>query len=847
MFTSFSQGSDDPSNWNDLPPAYRPGRFHAHPFPSSSSSSSRTPRSTGPIANAVAASSSSSTAALDDHSHRLATSPLGRSSFPHSDRSPLTTTTDRSRNPNSSKSREEGDEHEAALTRANQEGRWTRVVGGRDPRRFFRRDRRLDEERNDGRTTTATTMARTTTTMGDPTTRAHGKGRQAGPGSSPVERDALLPRSQARVRPTSTPQQKGKGKGNPRIVGPLPGPQRRQRLERLESFARRDDGFNDGEGGGGGGGPDDDDDDDDDEEHHGPNRDVAWLLLRPGKKKVRRWMASWSMRWALLVGLPCLIVWVWCSIPFPVSDPYKEEPPWHIPWPPSPDPPGRFETLLRRLPWIPDPPSPVSMVAAEPPRSVYFERGAELRPSDMDGFEHGEAAASEPVAAETVAAGPGDASQTPRRETDDDDDLPVDANFYFFLVVYYGLYLAVALVFVTKLFDLYRLNWWPSSLGGAFWYTLFWSTSLCVGFLLHRFNLDGFGRDSRSRIPSPPMRGGRGDDDGGGGGSTDSWDWERKTTWVLLAFATMAMPALACFAKLRADRRNSWRRSLTPAQKTFLERQLTQRMPRSYRRFLWFLTAIALSLLTLLMGQGFATIYLSTLPHSNFEGLVYVWTLILSINLLNNVSNWILHRKVRSQALVFIFRLLYQLLYHVFYRNLFARLRSPDQAAYITLLSSSFVILWYPLSMSKTFHRVLQLTVGTPMDWAEYSHSVATKLTVFYLRNLSENVTMVAFLGWVTILHWGPNQLIYPFFSFADPSDPYTYRLTISASLVIWAAELLSSYLARVVCWIAYRIDVTNVGLDQFREHPELVAACIWTSTHVLMDILLFLVKLNFR
>lgn len=64
----------------------------------------------------------------------------------------------------------------------------------------------------------------------------------------------------------------------------------------------------------------------------------------------------------------------------------------------------------------------------------------------------------------------------------------------------------------------------------------------------------------------------------------------------------------------------------------------------------------------------------------------------------------------------------------------------------------------------------------------------------------------------MTILHWGPNQLIYPFFSFADPADPYTYRLTISASLVIWVAELFSSWVARGVCWLAYGIDVTNVS-----------------------------------
>ncbi|GAA5935088.1 uncharacterized protein JCM15063_003146 [Sporobolomyces koalae] len=533
------------------------------------------------------------------------------------------------------------------------------------------------------------------------------------------------------------------------------------------------------------------------EEEDEHSNEINWWLLRPGKKRVRLWMSSWYKRWALLVGIPCLIVWVWCSIPFPVQDPYKEEPPWHIPWSPPTvvAPRDTFTTLPHKLPWI----HPSSNTNTNTLVTEQFSNPTSMPTTSSPSYQA------------------------------EDPELPVDANFYFFLIIYYGSYVAVALVFVTKLFDLYRLNWWPTSLGGPFWYTLFWTTSLFVGFLLHKFDLDGFGRRSHSRT---------------GGGPQELWDWERKTTWILLAFATMAMPALACFMKLRADRRNSWRRSLTPAQKTFLERQLTQRMPRSYRRFLWFLTAIALSLLTLIMGQGFATIYLSTLPHSNFEGLVYVWTLILSINLLNNVSNWILHRKVRSQSLVFIFRLLFQLTYHVFYRNLFARLRSPDQAAYITLLSSSFVILWYPLSMSKTFHRLLIWTVGTSMEWPEYSQSVAT---MFYLRNLSENVTMVAFLGWVTILHWGPNKMIYPFFSFADDSDPYTYRLTISASLVIWLAELLSSWMARWVCWWAYAIDVTNVGLDQLREHPDLVVTCIAASTHVLMDILLFLVKLNFR
>lgn len=97
--------------------------------------------------------------------------------------------------------------------------------------------------------------------------------------------------------------------------------------------------------------------------------------------------------------------------------------------------------------------------------------------------------------------------------------------------------------------------------------------------------------------------------------------------------------------------------------------------------------------------------------------------------------------------------------YHVFYRNLFARLRSPDQAIFIQLLSSSFVIFWYPISMSKTFHRLLKWAVGYEGEWEEYAEGVGIRewgrarlktrvltswlyfMAVLYLRNLSENVT----------------------------------------------------------------------------------------------------------
>ena len=71
----------------------------------------------------------------------------------------------------------------------------------------------------------------------------------------------------------------------------------------------------------------------------------------------------------------------------------------------------------------------------------------------------------------------------------------------------------------------------------------------------------------------------------------------------------------------------TYRHSLTEHQKTFLEVQLgVHRMPKSYIRFLWFMSCIAIALFAGLAGQAYMSVYLSTLPHGSVESVVYVWT-----------------------------------------------------------------------------------------------------------------------------------------------------------------------------------------------------------------------------
>lgn len=144
------------------------------------------------------------------------------------------------------------------------------------------------------------------------------------------------------------------------------------------------------------------------------------------------------------------------------------------------------------------------------------------------------------------------------------------------------MYLAVALFFITNLFSLYRLSrslvhlyeifglsldWWPSVLGGRISYALNWSIVLALGLAAHDLDLFHLRNRWQNRDPH------------------DEVDWERKSGllvpyevsmrpltvvafWVLLSFAAMLMPALACFSKLKRDKRHKYRHTESSVSRT---------------------------------------------------------------------------------------------------------------------------------------------------------------------------------------------------------------------------------------------------------------------------------------
>ncbi|OAD06435.1 hypothetical protein MUCCIDRAFT_35169, partial [Mucor lusitanicus CBS 277.49] len=392
----------------------------------------------------------------------------------------------------------------------------------------------------------------------------------------------------------------------------------------------------------------------------------------------------------------------------------------------------------------------------------------------------------------------------------DDSSPPSRINFWFFLFWYYGIYNAVALFLMTKLFSIYALNWYPRLLGAKMTFALFWMISQTIGILFYFV---------------PIMN-------------------DESVFWVSLTFFTMSMPvigALVIIHRKRMDRRHRGRSAIMRWIPTDLPRL---RAPASYRRFLWFCTALTIALLALVGGEMYAYLFLSTMPHTSLDAFVYVYSWVAAIYVMDAMTDYILYRKIRSHPLASIFKLYFFMIYFIFYRNLFARLRSVDQFAIVQLGSFLWVCIYYPIAMTPQVHKALVRFIGVTLTYDEYKEKLGRS---FYLRNLAENTTMIGFLCWVNILHFGPNRAAYPYFHMDDKDgNPYNHQLTVIAAIIIWTSELTSAYITRHTFKKAFNHSITQQAVREFERYPEMIIGFVLVMIHVLQNILMALVKLDF-
>lgn len=248
----------------------------------------------------------------------------------------------------------------------------------------------------------------------------------------------------------------------------------------------------------------------------------------------------------------------------------------------------------------------------------------------------------------------------------------VQVNFWFFLFVYYGFYNLTALIWITKVFNLYSLNWWPQSLGFPLTVSVIAIISLAVPVPVYL---------------NPATR----------------FITAHNTAWITWTFVVMAMPvAIAFFILTINERHVGLRHSLSDTQRIFTTSWWTGEpdtmfrrdgrrrnvpgdlfdpdtlqtapnprpqgvamrrrwLPASFVRFLWFCVALFVGLMAYVIGEAYAEIYLRTLPHDNLETVVYVYGWVVTVHLLDALTGWVLGiregERVGSYPLSWVFKL----------------------------------------------------------------------------------------------------------------------------------------------------------------------------------------------
>ncbi|RDL33307.1 Uncharacterized protein BP5553_08746 [Venustampulla echinocandica] len=530
------------------------------------------------------------------------------------------------------------------------------------------------------------------------------------------------------------------------------------------------------------------------------------LWLEPKQPAVARAVDKWWSRWAVLAALPAALAVTWCALPFPQYD-------------------------------LPD-------------------------DNDIDGLGFG----SNELGHKTPGHG----------------EARVEINFWFFLFVYYGFYNITALMWVTKVFNIYSLNWWPQSLGFPFTVSVIAAISITAPIPVYCF---------------PESR----------------WLTNHNTTWICWTFFTMAMPLIIAFAiLLNHERHLGLRQSLSETQRIFTSswwtgdtdtisgrdrprrppipqaafdpdapsgfslapdathrdrpRNLAMRkrwIPASFVRFIWFCTALFIAMMAYVLGEAYAEVYLRTLPHNTIHTIFYVYSWVVTVHLLDGLVGWILGgnegERVGSYPLGWIFKLYFSLTYQTYVRALYARLRSPEQFIYLQILSSSFLIILAPLTISKPFHYILTVLSINGQTLPAYRKFCARNI---FIRGIAENVSMLTFLGSILVLHYGSNKDVYPYFAFEQGEttrpvgpvgspmgggDQYNFSLTLYASTITWACEITAGWIARRILWYGWKVDVTGEAKTDMGMLPELLPTGVVVMVHVLQNMLFSIVRLRFH
>lgn len=194
----------------------------------------------------------------------------------------------------------------------------------------------------------------------------------------------------------------------------------------------------------------------------------------------------------------------------------------------------------------------------------------------------------------------------------------------------------------------------------------------------------------------------------------------------------------------------------------------------------------------------------------------------------------------------------FNLTYQTYVRALYARLRSPEQFIYLQAISSSILIIFIPLTISRPFHYILTLLSINSQTLPAYQKFCARNV---FIRGIAENVSMLTFIGSILVLHYGSNKDAYPYFAFDNAEIPsggtwgggeqYNFSLTLWASMVTWGCEIAAGWITRRILWYGWNVDVTGEAKADMGMLPELLPTGVVVMVHVLQNMLFSIVRIK--
>lgn len=167
--------------------------------------------------------------------------------------------------------------------------------------------------------------------------------------------------------------------------------------------------------------------------------------------------------------------------------------------------------------------------------------------------------------------------------------------------------------------------------------------------------------------------------------------------------------------------------------------------------------------------------------------------------------------------------------------------------------------------MSAPFHSLLTLLSINGQTLQSYQKFCARNV---FIRSLSESVSMLTFLGSILVLHYGSNKDVYPYFAFDQEQTPtpvpppgngsptlpiggsgegYNFQLTLYASMVTWACEIVAGWIVRRILWLGWKMDVTGEARTDLAMWPELLPTGVIVMVHVLQNMLFSIARLRFH